>query len=359
MKKKTILILLIVSIAIIFAIAFRYSKKATTTTETKSTEPSSVTVQSAKNSISLIQNIEYPAITAGDQEITLTAQTSGTITEMNFDLGKRVAQNTQLAKIDSTGTFSSAGDENLQNSSVEVLGLTIDSAEESYKAAKDAYKNNKTYANKKAEEIAKINLKAARINLKGVLDSHYIVSPISGTVTQRFVSQGDSVSPGQTLAKISKTGLTKVQFFVNKEDFENFKTGMKITINEDGQEIAGIVSRISPQADPTTRRFLIEAKPAEKTSLVIGNVITVSFEINKTPSTQGNLILPLSVITVGQNEKYIFILENGKAKKVTVEVVNVLGEAAEIKTSISPDAQIIMNGSKLVQDGDIVKTSNQ
>lgn len=341
-------------IVAIFVVASRYSKKAPITVENKPIQPLNVTIQSAKDSTSLAQTIQYPAITAGDQEITLTAGVSGTITALNFDLGSKVGQNMQLATIDSVGNFSDAGYKNLESSTIQALELAVESADESYKAAKDKYEEDKTYANKKARSIAEINLEAAKINLKGALDAHFVVSPISGIVIQRSVSQGDSVTAGQTLAKISKTGLTKIQFFVDKEDFPSFKLGMTVSINEDGKEIAGIVSRISPQADPTTKRFLIEAKPAEKTQLLIGNVITVSFKITKNPSAVGNLILPLSAITVGQNENYIFIFENGKAKKVTVEIVRVIGEAAEIKTKISTDAQIIMDGSKLVQDGDII-----
>jgi len=359
MKKKIIFLLIVLAIAGIFVVAFKFFKKTPVLIENKPKEPLSVTVQSAKDSVSLTQNIQYPAVTAGDQEITLAAQASGTVTQLNFDLGSKVGQNMRLATIDSVGNFSGVGDENLRNSTIQALELTVESAEKSYKAAKDVYEKDKTYANKKAKEIAKINLEVAEVNLKGALDTRFVVSPISGTVIQRFVSQGDSVAIGQTLAKISKTGLTKVQFFIDKEDLPNFKLGMKIAINEDGQEIAGSVSRISPQADPTTRRFLIEAKPTGKTALIIGSVITVSFQTIKTPSIQGNIILPLSVITVGQNEKYIFVLENGKAKKVQVEIVNVLGEAAEIKTNISPETQIIMNGSKLIQDGDTISvTSN-
>jgi multidrug resistance efflux pump len=177
-------------------------------------------------------------------------------------------------------------------------------------------------------------------------------------VTQKFVSQGDSISAGQQIATISKTALTKVQFYVDKNDLSNFRAGTKISINEDGNVIDVIVSNVASEADPTTRRFLIEAKPAGKNPLLIGSVISVSLEITKTPDTQGNLILPLSAITISQNESYIFIAENNHAKKVSVSVEKVQGEYAEVKTNIAKDAKIIIGGSKLVGDGEEIKITN-
>ncbi len=357
--KKINLTLLIISVAIIFAAAFWFSRKESASAEDKTVKPLSVTVQSVAGSASLVQKIQYPAVTAGDQEVNLTAQTSGTITKLNFDLGSKVYQNMQLAKIDSIGNFGGFGENNLQNSSIQALEMGVKSAEESYKIAKDKYKEDDSYANKKGKSIAKISLEMAEANLAGALDTRLAVSPISGTIIERFVSQGDSVAVGQKLATISKTGLTKVKFFVDKEELSNLKAGMPIVINEDGNEISGTISRISPQADPTTRRFLVEAKPTGKTPLVLGSVINVSIEITKNPISGGNIILPLSAISIGQNESYIFIAENNKSKKINIEITKVIGEYAEIKVTLPSDAQIIIDGSKLVKNEDAITIDNK
>lgn len=355
MRKK--IIIASIFLVAVFSLVLWFSEKQTTAEQTTIKEATNVTTQNVQNSLSLAQKIQYPAVSAGDQEITLTAQTSGTITQINFDLGSRVSQNISLATIDSIGNFSGEGEKGLKNSNVQALELEVESTEAAYKSAKNTYEHDKTYTNKKAKEIAKISLETAKINLRGALDSRFVVAPISGVITKRFVSQGDSVSVGASIATISKTGLTKVQFFVDKEDLAYFKSGLEITIKEDDREITGIVTRISPVADLTTRRFLIEAKPTGG-SLLIGSVMEISFEIIKKPKTDGNLILPLSAITIGQNESYIFIVENGKAKKINVSIADVQGESAEITASLPSDAEIIINGSKLVLDGEEIKIVN-
>lgn len=354
MRKKIIFLVIILAVLAFFGVAYRFSQKTPIAVETKPGEPLVVSVQNLADSHVLLQDLQYPAVTAGDQEITLTARTSGTLISKNFNLGSRVSEGMQLAIIDSIGNFSKFGEKELKDSQIQALELAVTSTEEKYKSAKYTYDHDKTYANKKAKEVAEIDLQTARINLRGALDARFIVSPISGVVTQNFVSEGDSVSAGQVLAKISKTNLTKVQFFVNKEELPAFKIGMNIQINEGSNEIGGVVSRISPTADPATRRFLIEAKPQGSTPLLIGNVIYVSFQITKSASTAGNILLPLSAITVGQNENFIFIADNNQAKKVNIQIIDVIGEAAEIRANLPDNSQIITEGAKLVQDGDSI-----
>jgi len=352
MKKKLIIAAII--LAVVFVSVIFLSRKKVVSDQIAPKEALSVTIQSAKNSASLTQTLEYPAITAGDQQITLSANVSGTITGLNFDLGDKVFQGKQLVTIDEIGNNSGIGESGLKSYNVQALELSVESAEEKYKSAKRTYQDDKTYANKKSKEVAEIDLETAKVNLNGALNNRLVVSPISGTITQRLVSEGDSVSIGQKIATISKTALTKVQFFADKEELPNFKIGTKVSINEDGNDLTGIVTRISPVADTITKRFLIEAKPTGKNPLIIGSVINVSLSITRTPSVSGNLILPLSAITIGQNESYIFIVDNNHAKKVNIDIIKVQGEFAEIKSAITSDVQIIINGSKLVQDGEEV-----
>ena len=350
---KKVIISAIILVAI-FALAFVISKRRAVTGKPIPKEILNVTTQKAGESTKLTQTLEYPALTAGDQQITLTANASGTITRLNFNLGDQIFQGKQLAIIDEIGNNSGFGENNLKRAAVQALELEVESAEEKYKAAKRVYQDDKTYVNKKAKEVAEIDLEIAETALAGALNNRLAVSPIAGTITQKFVSQGDSVNSGDKIAAISKTALTKVQFYVDKEELPNFKIGTKIEINEDGNAREALITRIAPQADPVTRRFLIEAKPSGKEPLLIGSVISVSLNITKNPSVSGNFILPLSVITISQNESYIFIVENDHAKKAVVSVEKVQGEYAEVKTDISLDAEIIVKGSKLVGDGEEV-----
>lgn len=352
MKSKIILSITIITI--IFSAAFYFSREKSVAEETTQKNPITVTLQSVKNSRYFKETINYPAILSSENQVNLIANNSGIISKINFDLGKNVYRNQKLATVDSLGIISTTGENGLKDSQIQSLELTVKSAEQGYKLARDNYRKDDTYANKKAKEIAAINLSSAQTNLKGALDGQFIIAPISGTVSQKNVSLGDSVNTGQVIATISQLDKLKIQFFVNKEELSYFKIGDLVNIKENETAVQGKISLISPLADESTKRFMIEAIPVENKKFLIGSVANVEFDINYQPAIEGNLILPLAAITISQNESYIFINKDGKSKKVLATIHRVLGEMAEIKADLDENDLIIVNGNKLLKEGDAI-----
>lgn len=350
MKSKLILSITIISV--IFASAFYFSREKSVADETAQKNPIAVATQLAKNSHSFRKTTTYPAILSSENQVNLIANTNGIISNINFDLGKNVYRNQKLAIVDSLGIASSTGENGLRNSQIQALELTVKSAEQSYKLARDNYRKDDTYANKKAKEIAEINFYSAQANLRGALDGQFVIAPISGTISQKNVSLGDSVDNGQIIATISQLDKLKIQFFVNKEELPYFKIGNLVNIKENENSTQGKISTISPQADENTKRFMIEAIPVENNNFLIGSVANVEFDINYQPAMEGNLILPLAAITISQNENYIFIDKDSKAKKIPVTIHKVLGEMAEIKADLDENDSIVIQGNKLLKEGD-------
>jgi RND family efflux transporter MFP subunit len=342
----------IILIAIVTVLAFRFSQKKPTADDIAIKNPITVSTQTVLNSRGFEKLISYPGIFASEQQITLTAASSGTVRQINFDLGKNVSQNQKLITIDSSGNLSNLGENGLRDSQIKSLELAVQIAQENYKLAKDNYEKDDSYGNKKAKEIADINRLAAQSALQGALDGQFVIAPISGTITQKFVSLGDSVNVGQTIATISKLGTLKIQFFADKEELSYFKVGDKISIRDNGTSSEGKISKISPSADENTKRFLIEATPLENKNFSPGSVVTVESNVKYLPESSENLILPLSAITIGQNENYIFIAENNIARKVNVEIIKISGETAEIKTALSNEDVIIIDGNKLLKENE-------
>lgn len=356
---KPRMIISIVLIAIIAVLAFRFSQKKPAVDEAVEKKPTLVSTQTVDASHNFRKTITYPAIVASNQQATLTAKTSGTITRLNFDLGKKVSQGQRLATIDSVGASSEVGKNGLQSSRIQSLELAVKSAKENFRVVRNAYNRDETYDKKKAKEIAEISLRSAEADLKGALDDQFVVAPISGTIVNKAVSVGDSISTGQSIATISQLGKLEIQFFVDKDELPHFKIGDEVNIIQDNSLAKAKISLISPQADESTKRFLIKAAPLNSQDYTIGSVVTVEFAMNYTPQSQENLVLPLSSIVISQNENYIFITKDKKVIKTNVEIIRVFGEMAEIKASLNNDDEIIINGSKLVKEGEEIVMENK
>jgi len=209
-------------------------------------------------------------------------------------------------------------------------------------------------------ETAEFQYNNAVVSLQSLYDAHSIIAPINGTITKIFVADGQTVAQGQAVATISQTQNIKVQFYVEADNLKGITLGLPVTVVDDNKTVyPGIVAAVSPQADPITRRFLAEVKLENSVGLLLGTIVTVNLDLVKTVNAADSIILPLAAITIGQNGNYIFIAENSQAKKVSVEVQEVLGEAARVKVALPPAAIIITEGNRLLEEGQSVTFNNQ
>jgi RND family efflux transporter MFP subunit len=176
-------------------------------------------------------------------------------------------------------------------------------------------------------------------------------------VTRKLADNGDTVTAGQTVAMVSQTDKLKIQFYIEAEQLTNIVPGMAVqVVTSDNQTYDGVIASVSQQPDPASHRFLAELTLANnQTGLVIGTVVNVKVTVSATVAPNSGLILlPLSALSIGENATTVFIDDNGIAKKSPVEVGAVVGEYAKVKTTLAPDAWIIIDGNKMLQEGQAV-----
>lgn len=363
-KKKIIASTL--AVAFLFVIAMRLPSKPTAEAEKSTKKIIAVLVRSAEESKNLMQKIEYPANIVGDQEIKITAKSAGTIIYAPGNIGDSVKVGSVIAKIDDSSALE-AGNQGLKSLQVQQSEIALRQAKESYELAKELYDNLKDSSEatdsqldsaKAQKDIAKLQYENASLTLNSNVDNRLITSPISGFIINKAVSVGDSVSVGQLLAIVSQSSNIKIQFYVDQTEKKNLARGQEISIVDvQGNSTSSIIRNIASSADPISKRFLVEAYPKQNTgkNLIAGTIATVSIQKNIKPNVAENLLLPLSAIGIGQNENYIFIVENNVARKIAVEVVSVNGENAEISAQISAQTLIVTEGNKLIRDGETVE----
>ncbi len=239
-----------------------------------------------------------------------------------------------------------------------------DQADFAYNLAQNQYDNlrvkieSQILSAKTQMETAAFQYNNAVTSLQSLYDAHSVVSPLTGTITKIFIANGEAVNPGQPILTVSQTQNIKVQFYVEPDNLLAINPGLSVmVITNDNSSYSGVVAAVSPQADQVTRRFLVEVKLEKVDGLLLGTVATVKLSLVKTANTPGVIIVPLAAVTVGQNGNYIFVVENNQAKKVAVEIKEVLGELAKIKVDLSAETIIITDGNKLISDGQIISLS--
>lgn len=356
---KRISILLVILAIVFFAIGFFRKQSSNegsqTETQERTAKPVAVSVQTVAQSQVSHRTLTYPVAVSNRQETTVVAGASGTASQVSFAVGDRVAIGQLLVRLDEPAN-SLEPEKGFRSVAVQQAQNAVRAAKENYDQAKRVYDRDKTKANKTARDLAKIDYENAQISLQSTYDARLIKSPVAGIIVTKNISAGATVEAGQTLAVISPSKDIVAKFSVNKEEIRLFSLGAPVTISSGQKSFEGKISSLSPQANAETGKFLVEAKPNDQktAALLPGTVATVSVDIVEKPHEAGAIILPLSALTTGQNESFIFTEENGKAKKNAVSLLAIRGELAEIKTSLNPESRILVRGNKLVQDGDPV-----
>ncbi|MFA6100307.1 MAG: efflux RND transporter periplasmic adaptor subunit [Patescibacteria group bacterium] len=252
--------------------------------------------------------------------------------------------------------------QNLQNLQSSIKSQT-DAADFGAQAADNQYSSTKSKletqmaVSKSQADLAGIQYQNALTALNNLIDMHESIAPITGVITKKYADNGATVSAGQVIAVISTQDNIKIQFFIDQSHLEAITPGMALTIKDsDGQQASGTILAVTPQADAVTKRFLVEAKAngTSQANFTLGTIATVTLPIIKM-APQGSLLMPLAAVDIGQSGASIYTIEGETAKKVSVQVGKIEGETAEVIVQLPEDAKIVIDGNKLIQDGDRVQ----
>lgn len=200
----------------------------------------------------------------------------------------------------------------------------------------------------------------SQLNLINVQASDLSINaPISGVVTEKNVELGDEIFPGQTIAIISQTAKLIIETDLPAEDVVNIKAGQSVYINPDKGNSTGVIGQIYPTADPINKKIRVEILVDAENNLIAESFVNISIPVeNKQTDGVSSFFVPLKAVSISPSESYLFIVENDKAKKVLVEIIKVNGENAEIKADLPADTKIIIDGNKLISDGEEIKITN-
>jgi len=141
---------------------------------------------------------------------------------------------------------------------------------------------------------------------------------------------------------------------ISESYYPQLKTGMNAAITTDlypDKTVSGQVMRVYPTIDPSTRTFTVEIKIANKQELLRpGMFCRVSLDLGE----QMALVVPaISVLkTQGSDERYVFLEENGIARRVVVKIGKRFDDKLElISDEIKEGSNLIVSGqAKLINE---------
>lgn len=345
--KKLIIFVLVAAI-----LAFGYSKYKSAQ-ENKSTDATAetstpVSVQEVSASKRLTFDLTLTGTVATEGEARIVSGIQGTVTGIFFKLGDLVGARKLLLTIRDTAS---------NNEAETIARLKVNSAEKSYRYAKLSDDRMKTQGSETAKIQARNEYEIAQVNLQAILDKQSVQSPISGQVTAKNVSIGDVVSIGTPLATISK-GKQVIRLFATEEEAALLPIGHKVAIIslEQDREQEGSLTQKGTVLDPASGKLLLEITPSSSLeNIPSGSVVDIRTSVTQFASEGNAFFLPLSAISTTRAGHSIFIIDQDRAKSVSISLKRLIGEQAEVKTDIPDTSHVIIDNAKRVQNGSLVR----
>ncbi|PLX27545.1 hypothetical protein C0583_03265 [Candidatus Parcubacteria bacterium] len=228
-----------------------------------------------------------------------------------------------------------------------------DNAEIAVKNAKQAVESAKVAQSQQLLSVeTQVDSARGQYNLSSAQTADLnIKAPIKGTITEKYVELGTEVSIGQKIAQISQLNNMKIVVNVSSEDIYRIQLGQTVMIENN---LEGIISSINPSADPVTKKVKAEIIfNNENKELIQGTFVNVSIPVEKIEKSKSDSVfIPLRAVTITANEKYVYVNENGFAKKILVEFGKTENALVEITSGLTSGDELITDGGKLLEDGD-------
>jgi len=338
----------------------------------------------------LQRDVEVVGSFAADEEVVVSAQAAGELSQLNVDFGSFVSQGQVIATIDQrdanlkveqaeatlkqtvarlgmTGVKEGESFDPNRNADVRVAKSQLDWAKmeldrsvkliEKGDIPRSSYdekvtNHNLAQARYQAaldsvnQQLAAVDQQKAALALaKKALTDTVVRSPISGAVKEKHASRGSYMAVNGRIVTLVKINPLRLRADIPESSAAAVRTGLAVNVTVDAfphRTFTGRVVRIGPSLDEKTRALTVEAEVANSGNLLRPGMFAKSRLI--TSAGAPAVMVPQRAVVTAAGLSKIFVIENGKAVERIVKTGATDGDLIEIVEG--------------VKDGEAVATSN-
>ncbi|MGE4125228.1 MAG: efflux RND transporter periplasmic adaptor subunit [Pusillimonas sp.] len=281
-----------------------------------------------------------------ENAVMLRPEVTGRISEIAFTEGQPVKQGQVLLRLDDS-----------------VVKAQLQQAQANLGLANSQYRRSETltqqgFISKQArdESFSQLKVQQAAVALaQAQLDKTTILAPFDGIIGLRQVSVGDYVSPGIDIAPLESIDPLQVDFRVPEGFAGQLAAGQPLTVRFDalpGEQRGGVVKAINPQIDVGGRSVLVRADvPNPDGKLRPGLFARVLLRFNDSQA----LTVPETALQSSGAERFVFRVEDGKVRRVVVEIGQRRAGQVEIVRGVQEGDQVVVAGLQKISDGAAVR----
>ncbi|NNF81929.1 MAG: efflux RND transporter periplasmic adaptor subunit [Flavobacteriaceae bacterium] len=292
----------------------------------------------------------------------LSTRVMGYVTDIPFELGDEVKKGDVIVKLSTEDLLAKRGQ---VNSEINSANAAFENARKDYDRFTSLFSNNSASQKELDDAKMRSDMASARLSsakeMKAEVNAQFayanIRAPFSGSITSKFINEGDLANPGMPLVTIENSDDFEIQARIPEHLIGQVKKGMRVMamVKSIGENIQGEITQISSSSINTGGQYLIKVKLEDHSkSLQSGMFASVNIPVEN-PSMETPIYIPKSalvkrgqlsgVFTVSQSETAILRwLRLGEETEELVEVLSGLSAGESIV--LSSEARLF-NGSKI------------
>ena len=296
----------------------------------------------------ITSSLVFDSVLETESSVEIFAETSGLILEVHVEEGDRVVAGQILALM-----------ENVEEGvDAEEAKARYEHQKANFKRTEDLY--GRKLINQQEYDNAKFDLEQMRLRFERAkiqLENTIVRSTVSGVVTERNAQAGRRVATNRVLFSIMNLDELFANVNIPGQHMLSIEQGLPAVIDSDlieGVRYDAFVKLVSPIVDPESGTFKAKVAVSKLNGMPIYPGMFVNVRVIVDTSDDAVLIPKEAIVHEG-DLKYIFKVQNGKAKKTLLqEGYSNVGFVQATSDIVKGDLVIVMGHSAL-KDGANVK----
>ncbi len=293
----------------------------------------------------IARSITYTANLRAFREVHLAPAQPGRVDRIHVEAGDRIGRGQLLVEMDRT--------------QLQQARLQLASIEKDYRRM-DTLRKVGGVTQQQYDQV-KTQYEVTESNVAFLMENTRLNAPFDGRVSAKYFENGEMFSgapntPAGKAAIITLVHTSRLKAMINISEryYRHIAEGMTVAITTDvwpKEVFEGRVTTIYPTIDPASRSFTVElVVPNPLEQLRPGMFARATIELEQ---VEAFVVPVLAVLKLqGSNERFVFIDDNGRARRVVVELGERFDDMVEIiSDEISEGDNLVIAGQARLVDG--------